>query len=362
MGQYATNLLTALPKAMPGAKHIVAVPEPVDVTIPGMTIRVIRPSWQSIQHGVALNHWESHDVPRVADGLGANIYHMPHPTPPVEGTFTSVMAVHDMIPWQFSQYRKGLRSKVKLKRILSGIQSADKITTVSKSAAADIATVAHIPKNRISVTYDGVGPEYRKRPSSRVIAAAKKKYQLRRPYVMYIGGFDYRKNVRRLIQAFAESGLGDSHDLVITGSVTPPTSSLHDDFNRLDHHLKKAGTVKQTKLPGFIPEADKPALLAGADAFVYPSLAEGFGLPILEALGVGTSVAASDIPPTKELFGRAVNLFNPENVTEIAKTIRQTVQHPSAVKKRQGQKLAKHYSWDATAKRTAAVFRQLGKK
>lgn len=362
MGQYTKNLLEALPKALPQAEHVVVVPEPVKDAPKAMTARVLRPSRTGLGRGLALDRWESHDVPHAAAGLRADIYHTPYPTPPVSGPFRTVMAVHDMIPWQLPQYRKTIRSKLKLRRVLEGIQSADRITTVSKSAAADITKLTHVPKDRISVTYDGVDASYRKRPSAQAIAAAKRKHQLRRPYILYIGGFDYRKNVRALIRAFAESGLAGSHDLVLAGAVTAPMSALYDDFHMLDRHLEEAGTAKQTKTPGFVSEADKPALLAGADAFVYPSLAEGFGIPVLEALGVGTPVAASDIPPFKELFGNAVTLFDPTNVPAMAKAIRQTAQHPIAAKRSRGKALAKRYTWGATAARTAKVFRQLAKK
>lgn len=361
LGQYSTNLLGALAKAMPRDEHIVVVPEPIDLPPPGMTVRVLKPSWESFNRGVALDRWESHDIPRAADGYRADLYHAPYPTPSAHGRFRTVMAVHDVIPWQFPEYRKGLRTKIKLARIMSGIKSADHLTTVSQSAADDIATVALVPAERISVTYDGIGPAYRTRPSKARIASLRRKLGLKRPYILYIGGFDYRKNVRRLIRAFAESGLADSHDLVIAGSVTLPQAGLHDDFTTLNELAERAGVARQLKRPGFVDEADKPILLAGADLFVYPSLAEGFGIPVLEAVGVGTPVAASDIPPIRELFGSAVRLFDPEIVTDIAKTMRQELDAPSGSASARTT-LTKRFTWEAAAARTAKVFRQVAKK
>lgn len=364
MGQYSTNLLAALAKAMPRDQHIILAPEAITEPPPDMTVRMLKPSWGSLQPGMALDRWESYDVPKAAAGLGADIYHAPYPTPPPQAKwrrYQTVMAVHDMIPWQFPQYRKGLRTKYKLRRLLSGIRTADRITTVSKTAAADITAVALVPSSRISVTYDGAGPDYRKRPSSTRIARAKRAAGLRRPYLFYLGGFDYRKNVRTLIRGFAESGLAKSHNLVLAGSVTSGATALHEDFNRLSELLEQAGIARQTKRPGFVAEADKPALMAGADLFVYPSFAEGFGLPVLEALGVGTRVATSDLPVFRELFGNLPAYFDPELPTDLAKTIRQAVGRPPAPANDRAA-LLKKYDWNETARRTARIFRQLSRK
>jgi glycosyltransferase involved in cell wall biosynthesis len=230
------------------------------------------------------------------------------------------------------------------------------LVTVSDSAAADITRVTGIPEGRIQVAYESLNPEFKK-PTKPAVTKALKEHRLNRPYVIYLGGFDYRKNVRRLVAGFGESGLGETHDLVIAGAEDVPAGALFADYHRLATLLAQAGIQSKSRLIGKVTEADKAALLTGADALCYPSLAEGFGLPILEALACGTPVAASRLPVTKELFSGAINYFDPMNESDLAAVLKETVGvRPKAVQKRARQ-IVKDFNWPDTAARTAAVYR-----
>ncbi len=361
MGQYTAHLFAELPKALPKAEHIVVAPSRVADHPKDMTVEVLKPAHYGMGEGLALDRWESHDLSQRAEALGADVILTPYPTPPADSDIPVVMAVHDMLPWQIPAYRRSLRSRLKLRRILEGIRQAERILTVSKFSRDSIARIATVDPKLITVTYDGVGPEYRTRPKPAAIAKVRRRYQLRRPSVLYLGGYDYRKNVRRLIAAFAESGLGESHDLVLAGAVTAPPGALYDDYRQLPELLKAAGIGGQTKRLGFVPEADKPAVLAGSAAFVYPSVAEGFGIPILEALGLGVPVAAGRIPSTRELFPGAVTLFDPANPANLAAALKRSVSATSRTRTAKGRALAKRYTWPAVAKRTAVVLRALTK-
>jgi glycosyltransferase involved in cell wall biosynthesis len=359
MGQYTEHLLTELPKALPKAEHIAITPGRVTKPPKGVSVEVLKPNRYGVGEGLALDRWESHDVPKRAQELGADILLTPYPTPPADVEIPVVMTVHDMIPWQLAAYRRSLRSRLKLRRIFEGIRQADHLLTVSKFSRDSIVNLAGLDSKRITIVHDGVGDQYRKRPSTAAINKVRKANKLQRPYVLYIGGYDYRKNVRRLIEAYAASGLAESHDLALAGAVTAPPGALYDDFRKLPELLKEAGISAQTKRLGFVDEADKPALLAGADAFVYPSVVEGFGIPILEALGLGVPVAAGRIPSTQELFPGAVALFNPADSADLAKVLKRTVASPSKARISKGKMLAKKYTWPAAAKTAAAAIKKL---
>ena len=358
MGQYTEHLLAELPKTLPKAEHVAIVPGRVATPPKGVTVETLKPGRYGVGEGLALDRWESHDLPKLAKDLGADVLLTPYPTPPTDVEIPVVMTVHDMIPWQLPAYRRSLRSRLKLRRIFEGIRQADQLLTVSKFSRDSIVHLAKVDPKKITIVHDGVGDRYRKRPTPAAITKVRRANKLSaRPYVLYLGGYDYRKNVRRLIDAFAASGLAETHDLALAGAVTAPPGALYDDFRQLPELLQAAGISKQTKRLGFVSEADKPALLAGADAFVYPSVAEGFGIPILEALGLGVPVAAGKIPSTRELFPGAVALFDPADPSNMAAVLKRTVKNPSKARTAKGKSLAKRYTWSAAAKKAAAALR-----
>ncbi len=364
MGRYTIGLLKALPAAMRGTEFVTFVPEKVKLDLPAAVRTVVVPPKRSLfGRGKALDDWERNRIGLAAGQLKAHLIFQPYPTPPVRNPFDVpvAMAVHDVIPWQLPRYRRSLRSRLKLRGVLRGIRAADHLLTVSKASAKGITWASGI-RNRITVTYEGLEPEFRKPPPAAAITATRKRFGLTRPFVLYLGGYDYRKNVRGLIRGFAESGLPRGHDLVLAGALTAPASALYEDFHKLPILIAQAGITKQVRAIGFVSEPEKRALLAGADAFCYPSLAEGFGLPVLEALASGTPVAASDIDTTRELFADAYEPFRPDHVEEIAAAVRDAAREPDERKVAKGREWAGRYTWPAAAERTAAVFADLIKR
>lgn len=373
MGRYALGLLGALPAAMRGTEFVVFVPEKParSLKLPSAVRTVVVPIGRSLLgRGKAIDEWERSKLGLAASQLKANLIFQPYPTPPIRNPYRVpvVMAVHDVIPWQLPRYRRALRSRLKLRGVLDGIRRADRIVTVSRTSAKAITWASQVPAERISVTYEGLEPAYSKQPASAAMAAVRKRFGLQRPFVLYVGGYDYRKNVRRLIQGFAESGLAGGsgksagHDLVLAGAVTAPASALYEDFHKLPQLIAQAGIGRRTKVLGFVSEADKRTLLAAADAFAFPSLAEGFGLPILEALAAETPVAASDIPINQELFPGAYEPFRPDRTDELAKALRDAALEPDSAKVARGTEAVARYTWPAAAERTAAAFTQLLEK
>lgn len=363
IGQYTSRLLKALAKDG-RHQHIALVPEMPEHRLKGVEIEVVPPSRSWLGLGLALDYWESHDLATAARKLGADIFHTHYQTPPPRtGDIPVVMTVHDMIRWQLPPYKRSLRRKIKFAKQMRGIRRATHLCTVSETAKADIIRLAHVPATRITVTYDGLDASQCAPSSASRVTAVKKKYGLKRPFVLYIGGYDYRKNVRGLVTGFAASGLARTHDLVFVGAKgTPPAllfDRLYSDLKQLPELIRRAGLQRAAKRLPFVSEDEKQALLTGADCFVYPSLAEGFGIPVLEALALGTPVAASDIPVHRELFKSAFAGFDPKLTADIGKTIRQVASHPDAKRAGVGRQLARRYTWDSVARRTAKIYERL---
>lgn len=383
MGQYTLHLLRALAAAKPRHRYVVIMPAPLEeaagldatggtndltslIALKNITVAVVPPRRRRLGAGLALDHWEAHELAAAVADAKVDLYHTPYPTPPPQLSVPVMMTVHDMIPWQLPEYRRGLKSGIKKSRQLSGIKAADHICTVSQASKDEIVRVAQVDPNVISVTYDGVDDSYTKTVPAATVRRVKKQFGLRRPYLLYFGGYDTRKNVRGLLEGFARSGLARSHDLVLAGSVSAPATKLYVDHAKLPDLVKRHRLGRSVRTTGWLSDADKRALLTGTAAFVYPSLAEGFGLPVLEALAVGAPVAASQIPPTVELFGDAVTVFDPEDPRALAAALaavvglnRRSARPALRASKKAGRELAARYTWEGVAAQTIKAYRQV---
>lgn len=358
-GEYTANLLAALPEAMPDDTHVVLVPEEVQFTSPNLTIEVIEQPYSWLGRGISFDQWETRGVVKALGKLAGDIYHAHYPTPVVDTSLPVVMTVHDAIPWRWTQYRATARRRLKLRRQMQGIAAAKHILTVSETSKNEILAVTDRHPADITVTYNGVEEALFRPVTAHQVKAFTERHGLTRPYVLYFGGYDYRKNVRRLVEAFAGSGLPATHDLVLAGALSAPRTKLYSDYADLPHLVHAHGIANNVQRIGFVSQEEKSALLKAADAFVYPSLDEGFGLPIVEALAVGTPVIASSIPSTKELFGEAVATFPPDNTNEFARVLRQQVGLVGSPRKAAGRRIAKEFTWSAVAEKTARAYRSV---
>lgn len=342
IGQYTRLLLPELAKAMPKDELMVAVPE----RIRGLKLKqVVIPVSRSVfGYGVALNSWERHTIARATDEQKADLILTTYPTSPVATDRPVVMTVHDLIPWQDPAYRSTLRSRRKLALVKRGIHSAQHLLTVSETSKR--ALVEKFNTSRVTVTYEDIDPALRKPAAKAAVAKARKKYGLDRPYSIYVGGFDARKNTRLLPEILASSHLAPTHDLVALGEPGLP-AKLYRDYLAVR-------TDPNIRTTGFVSEADKHALLTGADALIYPSRLEGFGLPVLEALAVGTPVAAGDSEAIHELFQPAVRLADANDPIALGAALAAAVTKPFP--KAAASQILRRYSWSKTAKLTAAVL------
>jgi len=182
------------------------------------------------------------------------------------------------------------------------------------------------------------------------IAAARVRYNLDRPYVMWTGTIEPRKNLPRLIEAFAELDRDDV-DLVLVGP-----KGWKEDLDPLVR--RRPGRVK---LLGFVPLRDLAPIYAGAEVFCFPSLFEGFGLPVLEAMSQGTAVVTSRGTSTEEIAGDAAVLVDPADAGDIARGVRELLDDDEARKRLEdaGAARAREYSWDRTAELVAACYREV---
>ena len=186
----------------------------------------------------------------------------------------------------------------------------------------------------------------------------RKRYSLTRPFVMYTGGIDHRKNIEGLIKAYANlsASVRTGHQLAIVCSATG------EQINALKHLAARCGLARdELLLTGFIPDADMVALYNLCTAFVFPSWHEGFGLPVLEAMSCGAAVIGANTSSLPELIGRPDALFNPHDENEIAAKLHVVLTDGAFREqlKRHGLEQAKKFSWDNSARRALDAFERL---
>lgn len=238
-----------------------------------------------------------------------------------------IMIVHDIIPKLFPRYVKKITSRLHWRAVERGIRHAGRIIAISQSTRQDLIQHLGVAEEKISVAFPDVAPRFSVAVSHDTLAAILQKYHLGRGgYIYHGGGLEVRKNTEGVLRAYALllkntvniSGT-DIPPLVISGKIFPKTNKLATDVEGL---VEELGLKEKVMLLGFVPDEDMPALYRGALCFVYPSLYEGFGLPVLEALRMGTPILTSNVSSLPEVGGDAVLYCDPLDIDSIASGMR----------------------------------------
>jgi glycosyltransferase involved in cell wall biosynthesis len=270
----------------------------------------------------------------------------------------TVMVVHDL----GAEYLPGthqLKQRLYLKAITKyQLKTATKLIAVSESTKKDLVSKVGIRSENIKVIYEGLDSNQYTSVNDDALINILNRYVLKkRKYFLFVGTIQPRKNLARLIQAFNDFSLTDKKDinLVLAGSK----GWLSEEIYALP---KTLGIEKKVKFLGHVPDEDLSGIYSGALAFVFPSLFEGFGLPVLEAMACGVPVITSDTSSMPEVAGNAALLINPESGEEIAKSLKKIAEN-SVLREEmiiKGFKQVKKFSWEKCARETLDFFREVG--
>ncbi|MDB9308645.1 glycosyltransferase family 1 protein [Aphanizomenon sp. CS-733/32] len=232
---------------------------------------------------------------------------------------------------------------------------ADHIITVSEYSKQDIVKYLQVPENKITVIYEAADANFHQEvtPSQRL--QIRSKYQLKLPYIFYIGGWEKRKNIPFLLKAFAEANL-DGVELVLAGGK----NEQRDILLELGESL---GIANRLRLLGWVDDADLPGLYAEAVCFVYPSEYEGFGLQLCEAMAVGCPVLAARSTCLPEILGDGGETFSISETTELANLFQllktDKSNHHDLVNK--AKKRSLEFNWQITAQQTEEIYKEIAK-
>lgn len=236
---------------------------------------------------------------------------------------------------------------------------ADHIITISNFSKEDIISQYGLDKSKVTVAYPGFDKNIFHPIENKIkLKKVLKKYGVKNDYIIYIGTIQPRKNLVRLIEAFARIHLGsDQLQLVILGKTTGEGREGWK-FQEILETPKKLGVEGKVKFLGFVPTEDIPYLLSGSLAFALPSLWEGFGIPALEAMTCGVPVIVSNVSSLPELVGEAGILVDPYSTDQIEQALRTVISDKKIREKysKAGIEQAKKFSWEKMARTVLKVF------
>jgi glycosyltransferase involved in cell wall biosynthesis len=362
-GQYLRALVEWLPRVAPQHEYHLVIPsgQPTEVS---SAWRVERVACGSSDFDKV--RFEQSLFPRAGRALNAEVVHVPYWAPPLASPAPIVVTVHDLIPLlthKLPEYRSSALARLYTALVSAATSGAALVLTDSESSRNDILEHLRLPPEKVRTVYLAADERYTPKGDWQVDDPIKQKYELDPSggYVLYLGGFDARKNVRALLSAWtwADGSIGQSYPLVLGGRLPKPDGRLFEDFPRLTQALGIADTVK---FIGPVDEADKPALYRGASVFAYPSRYEGFGLPPLEAMACGVPVVASNAPAIVEVVGHAGYLLPPDDTRSFGASIITCVVEPTVADnlRARGLEQAKKFSWEKTARETATAYEAVG--
>lgn len=240
------------------------------------------------------------------------------------------------------------------------IKNARKILTISKSSRNDIIEKYGAKASKVEVTYLGIKPISSITPHIYAMQELTQKYKIPQKYVLFVGTLQPRKNVSRLVEAFAklsdDKKIPEDVGLVLVGKK----GWLYEEIMSAP---EKFGISKKVHFLDFVTDEDLALLYQHAEVFVLPSLYEGFGLPVLEAMKYNCPVITSNVSSLPEVGGTAALYVDPENVDDIAEKIAQVVNDEKLQKSmvEKGKEQIKKFSWEKSAKETLAILEEVGK-
>jgi glycosyltransferase involved in cell wall biosynthesis len=284
----------------------------------------------------------------------AELFHATeHLLPPLHGV-ASVLTVHDMIFKLFREHQKPLNYWYLNMTMPLYCRRADAIITVSESSKRDIVTHYGLDPTRVTVIHEAAAPGFAP-ASPGAVEHARQRYGLPDRFLIHVGTIEPRKNLTRLVEALQRLGeQGLQVPLVVVGGK----GWLYDDFFRRLEGLDVRHAVQFT---GYVPADDLPVLYSAATVATMPSVYEGAGLPVVEALACGTPVVCSNASSLPEMGGDAARYFDPYDVEKMANAIRAvwTDGDLQAEMRRRGLAQAARFSWDRVAQETLAVYNRV---
>lgn len=272
----------------------------------------------------------------------------------------TAVTIHDVIPLEFPEhYPPGIKGKVNHLLQKMSVRDADVIITDSYASVKSIKKHLHIPDSKIKLIYLAGSPVYNPVDSKKELDTVRKKYNLPHEFVLYVGDVNWNKNIPGLLRAAQSSRI----PVVMVGKQISQLENLNLDHPEL-RHLKPILPILNSPAvirPGFVSDEELKMIYNAATFYCQPSYAEGFGLPMLEAMMCKTPVACSRTHSLPEIGGSAVEYFDPGDENNMEEIFKKMISDPRHRKElgREGFKQSEKFTWEKTAKDTLRAYREI---
>jgi len=293
------------------------------------------------------------DLPRKLRQDRPDVVHVQY-TSPVGCPAPVVVTVHDVSFIEHPEFFRPAQALQLRITVARTVRRAARVLTPSEFSKRAILRAFGLPEERVVVVPNGVSREFQPRPAAAAAAEIWRRYGIPSPFLLTVGDLQPRKNHEGLIQAFAElirQDPGLAHHLVIVGQERWYGA-------RVRRAAARSGVADRIHFPGFVPDEDLRLFYAACELFVFPSLYEGFGLPILEAMACGRAVACSNTTAMREVADAAAILFDPHDRGQMVRAMRDLIADGElrARRERMGLEWAGRFSWERTAEKTFEVY------
>ena len=304
--------------------------------------------------------YENYFIPKLMTSKDVDLYHLPQNgigLPLNSNIKKIVVTIHDLIPYTMPEtVGKGYLTRF-LKEMPYIIETISGIITVSQYSKNDILRFfPNFPSDKIYVTPLAANDNFKPIEKSICKEKIKNLYNIDDPFILYLGGFSSRKNVKTLILAFKRiiKDLKKNYKLLLGGTIK-------DEGKALKELCISNGLENEVLFPGFIDDNILPTLYNAADVFVYPSYYEGFGLPPLEAMSCGTPVITSNLTSIPEVTKDTAILINPSNEQELCNALLKVLNDDNFKENlsKNGLKRSLDFSWKKTAELTYNAYREI---
>ncbi len=281
-----------------------------------------------------------------------DLFHDPVYPLPIGLPVPGVITIHDLSAYTDPGVHS-LRASLAGKFYPRFLEKARRIITISRFTGTEIARLFPEAADKVRVVYCGVNPGFRKVENGELLAGVKKKHGLPDRFFLFLGTMEPRKNLERLLDAFESVGDRIRHYMVITGGRGWSYGGI---LSKIENHPFRERIV----LTGFVSNDELPALVSMADFLVYPSILEGFGLPIIESMACGTPVITSSVSAMPEVAGDAAVLVDPFSVSSIAGGLIEMAENESLRNElsAKGLERASLFTWNKAAEETLEVYRE----
>lgn len=297
--------------------------------------------------------WEQFALPGVLRKLGIDVFHAPANILPARLPCPAVVTVHDLAFMRYPQFFRPSRRLYQRRLTARSVTRATQVVAVSESTKRDLVELMRVPEERIHVIYPGIAADFQPVGDPKALARFRAKHELPDRYLLYLGTLEPRKNLLTLVEAYARlrGQLADAPPLVLAGAKGWYYEPL---FSR----VRALGLERVVTFPGHVAREEQPLWYTGAELFVFPSLYEGFGLPVVEALACGTPTITSNVSSLPEVAGDVARQVDPRNAEALAHLLREVLADGDARHRmaRAGPAWARQFSVARMARAYATIY------